>query len=254
MVNNIISRIYGEIGEPKAELVELLIYSSHTLACTRLSLDRIKLGIIGLGDEGFLAFHEVWHGYPRVHIAVDKLKELNEKLRMAIIEHELVHTILHGSLDYYLIPIPHMVKLDPKVLSTITYLVSVAVKDYEVLSTLLKHGFINEQIEYLRYMLESEVETVNVEPLNLEVKALIVSALLKHTITASPFIELNISRHYTWELLEKFICNIKTPRDVKFALLNISLNVIPKVKGDFQDKVLRVVGSIVEHLNLEYNK
>ncbi len=50
--------------------------------------------------EGGLS-HEALSGYPRVHIDLYKFIVLPERLKKAMLTHELVHVLLHGSPEFY---------------------------------------------------------------------------------------------------------------------------------------------------------
>ena len=81
--------------------------------------------------------------WPRIHVDYEICKSLRENYLKALLYHEVIHSILHGSLLNYII---NIAKIDLGSLGInlleATYLVSVVIKDLEVHGYLAKRGLI----------------------------------------------------------------------------------------------------------------
>lgn len=83
------------------------------------------------------------------------------------IRHEVGHSVLHGSLRYYLLPLPPALldladrfDISLQYATNLLYLISIAVKDYEVSRLLYERGYVDDQIAYAKHLLavtESDV-------------------------------------------------------------------------------------------------
>jgi len=134
-------------------LVEVHIYKDSTHAFRVLEVEAVDIGVIALGS--FIAMHEAWRGWPRIHVGLKELTVLQEGTIRGIILHEAGHSILHGSLKYYLIPLAPIQELVGPEAPLAAWLASTAVKDLEVAKLLVELGYIREAIDYASYSLES---------------------------------------------------------------------------------------------------
>ncbi len=158
-VKNIIS-IMQECYEriKNLEIVDLYIFEKGIDMQYFKMKDRIeRISSISLEEE-FFATHDAYYGIPRIMIAIDKLNKLPKEVWIGGIEHEVAHSILHGSIEYYVFSIPNILieysKKYPNLknfLGDIVYLISIAIKDYEVTDLLCKYDYIKEQYEYVKY-------------------------------------------------------------------------------------------------------
>lgn len=122
--------------------------------------EKEALGIVSEGEAEFISIHEAWRGYPRIHICAERIKNLSETVVLGAVQHELVHTILHGRSEFYtfrfskqLISISEVLGFDIQLLQQCVYLLSIALKDGEVVSRLVEMGFQIGQIALLEHML-----------------------------------------------------------------------------------------------------
>ena len=122
--------------------------------------EKEALGIFSEGEAEFVAIHEAWRGYPRIHICAERIKNLPEAVVLGAVQHELAHTVLHGRSEFYtfrfsrqLISASEALGFDMHLLQQCVYLLSIALKDGEVVSRLAKMGFQIGQIALLEHML-----------------------------------------------------------------------------------------------------
>ena len=101
----------------------------------------------------FRTFHEAFAGYPRIWVSAEL--DLTESRSRAVLQHEVGHAVLHWEISSYLIgiaePLKNMVdqgKMSSTQASTISYLVLIGVKDYEVSQLLRQHGIADDQIPF----------------------------------------------------------------------------------------------------------
>lgn len=122
--------------------------------------EKEALGIVSEGETEFIAIHEAWRGYPRIHICSERIKNLPETVVRGAVQHELAHAILHGRTEFYtfrfsrqLVSAGEALGLDIQLLQQCVYLLSIALKDGEVISRLVDIGFQSGQIALLEHML-----------------------------------------------------------------------------------------------------
>jgi len=122
--------------------------------------EKEALGIVSEGETEFIATHEAWRGYPRIHICSERIRNIPETVVRGAVHHELAHAILHGRTEFYafrfsrqLIAAGEAVGLDIQLLQHCVYLLSIALKDGEVVSLLAEIGFQSGQIALLAHML-----------------------------------------------------------------------------------------------------
>ena len=156
-------------GESAPKLLSIRIY--HLIDELRLFFRREKeaLGIAGEGEAEFIATHEAWRGYPRIHICSEHIKSLSGIVVQGAVQHELAHAILHGRREFYtfrysrrLIAEAHTVGFDMPLLQQLVYLISIALKDAEVVRKLAGAGFESGQIALLEHMIADTRDELNV--------------------------------------------------------------------------------------------
>ena len=127
--------------------------------------EKAELGITTAGESEFLATHEAWRGFPRIHVSLEKIRVLNEGVIQGLVQHEVAHALLHGRPEFYqfrfsetLLNAGRSAGLDFPLLQQLVYLLAVAVKDEEVVRFLAEGGLGPEQIRLLEYLLEDTEE------------------------------------------------------------------------------------------------
>jgi hypothetical protein len=122
--------------------------------------EKAEMGISTGGESEFLASHEAWRGFPRIHFFLEKIENLSEEIIQGVVQHEVGHALLHGNPEFYrfrfsthLQEIGRRAGLDLPILQQLVYLLSVAVKDEEVLRFLTGRGLGFYQSRLLEYLL-----------------------------------------------------------------------------------------------------
>lgn len=155
-VKHVVENFYTRVGR-KPELLEIYVYESTQLKLRELSRTALELGISVICD--YPLAHEAWIGWPRIHIDYEKCRQLNQNTLRALLVHECTHSLLHGSLDSYIVqPSRELVEVLGDTLVELLYLASTIVKDLEVHEYLVTHGFTNEVREYYEYTSRDLVE------------------------------------------------------------------------------------------------
>ncbi len=159
---------YGRLVPHGVAIVDLYVFERSSSVEAFLTREYKQVGVASAPfDELFFAMHDAWLGTPRIILCLERMKELPKLVRLGGIRHEVGHSVLHGSLEYYLIPLPPALlevadrfDLSREHVTNILYLISVAVKDYEVSRLLYEHGYVNDQVAYAKHLLatsESEI-------------------------------------------------------------------------------------------------
>ena len=122
--------------------------------------EKKALGVVSEGEAEFIATHEAWRGYPRIHICSERTRDLPEIVVQGAVQHELAHAILHGTPEFYTFRYSHHLITagktlgpDMQLLQQFVYLLSIALKDAEVIHKLAETGFESGQIALLEHML-----------------------------------------------------------------------------------------------------
>lgn len=127
--------------------------------------ERKELGVV-VGDEAdFLATHDAWRGYPRIHICQERLQGISDAVVRGVIHHEIIHAVLHGTPEFYTFRFSKELQeasrisgLDGSLLQQCVYLLSVAIKDFEVVQWLAERGFGFGQLAIVEYLISDTEE------------------------------------------------------------------------------------------------
>ncbi len=131
--------------------------------------EKAELEVVPGGESDFLATHEAWRGFPRIHIPIEKIEGLPEDVVEGIVQHEVGHALLHGNPEFYQFRFSRQLQesgrragLDLPTLQQLVYLLSVAIKDEAVIRLLSQKGVGLYQMRLLEYLLvdtEGEQQT-----------------------------------------------------------------------------------------------
>ncbi len=157
---------YRRIGRP--ELLELWIFERASMMDAVLAGEAASVGVRGpVSGLGFFATHDAWRGTPRIMVCLEGMRGLPHLLQLGGLRHEAGHSVLHGSLEHYIFPMPRSLLEASELLGgsrelaeTLLYLLSIAVKDFEVERLLVDHGFIDCQFAYAEYVIKPSREEV----------------------------------------------------------------------------------------------
>jgi hypothetical protein len=122
--------------------------------------EKQELGIVTGEETDFLATHEAWRGDPRIHICQEKVKDVPDVVIQSVLHHEISHALLHGTPEFYTFRYStkfqeagRICGLDLALLQRCVYLLSVAIKDYDVVTWLTDIGLGFGQLHLLEYMI-----------------------------------------------------------------------------------------------------
>jgi hypothetical protein len=191
-------------------------------------------------DDLFFSMHDAWTGISRIIICLERMKKLPTLARDGGIHHEVGHSILHGSLRYYIFSVPGTLqnlakcfKLSRQNVTNMTYLISTAVKDYEVSRLLRKHGYVEDQIAFARHILtptESDKIIWEVSRRKPHAEVLCLMSYMKLIGHVTPFLAVSHSRREMNRCLKE------------------SLSFLPK---EFSTKILEETPKIFQQLKLD---
>jgi len=241
---------YRRFGSRVPYKVEVHIVDSETTMQDLLKEEKLRLGITTSGDEGFICCHDAWRGYPRIIFCLERLAKLNRLARLGAVRHEAAHSVLHGSLEYYIFRIPEdcrhiaMIKgIDSAVLDQALYFLSVAVKDFEATRFLVQHDYIGCQFAFaLEWLKSSEEDKLawKLAAANRQAKFVCATALLKPTLFAHPLLALPRSKRISLE---------------QQVQLGARVEGLVEHLGDAErNKLLQVANIIVENLTEDTHK
>jgi hypothetical protein len=196
----ILNDCYSRLGAHSVEIVDLYVFGRSLSLSAFVNEEKRKLGIrTSAFEEGFLAVHDAWHGTPRIMVACDTLSRAPKLVGIGGLHHEVAHTVLHGSLEYYTFSIPiFLLDLERKqaisrqVMTDLAYLTSLAVKDYEVTRLLYENGYVEDQVAYNEYFLkpsEEEAEAWKLAEKNKVARLLFLVSVLKTACCATPLMK-----------------------------------------------------------------
>ena len=249
-VDGVLRDCYRRFGSRVPYKVEVEIVDTGITMRDFLKEEKFKLGITTSGDEDYICSHDAWRGYPRIILCFEKLAKLNRLARLGAVRHEAAHSVLHGSLEYYIFRIPEECRhtaiikaIDSAVLDQALYYLSVAVKDFEATRFLVQHDYISCQFAFaLEWLQSSEEDRLawNTAKANRQAKFLYQTALLKPTLFAHPLLALPRSKRISLE---------------QQVLLGRRVEELVEHLGDAeQNRLLQVTNVIVEGLTEDTHK
>lgn len=127
--------------------------------------EKAELGVFSGGESDFLATHEAWRGFPRIHISLEKIQGIPEVVVQGVVQHEIGHALLHGRPEFYqfrfsnrLLEAGQSAGLDFPMIQRLVYFLSLAVKDEEAVRLLGEAELGLYQIRLLEYLMENTEE------------------------------------------------------------------------------------------------
>jgi len=208
-VVNTLSECYRRFSSSASNMVEVQIVDMEITVRDFLREEKLRVGIASGGEGVLICSHDAWRGYPRIVVCSENLNRLGKLARTGAIRHGAAHSVLHGSLEYYIFRISgdclHTAKikgLDTSVLEQVLHYLSVAVKDFEASRFLIKHDYINCQFAYAleRIRLSEEDRSAwKSAKANRQAKFLYQASLLKPVLFAHPLLALPRSRKISLE-------------------------------------------------------
>jgi len=164
----VMKECYSRLAPHEVTLVDLYVLERSSSTEAFLAKESKEVGVISAPfDELFFAMHDAWRGTPRIVLCLERMRRLPRLVQIGGIRHEVGHSILHGSLRYYLLPLPPVLldlserfNFSLEYATNMLYLISIAVKDYEVSRLLHERGYVEDHVAYVKHVLtvsESDV-------------------------------------------------------------------------------------------------
>lgn len=134
--------------------------------------EKEELGVVTGEDMEFLATHEAWRGYPRIHICQERVKDVPDAVLRGVLHHEIGHAVLHGTPGFYTFRYSNRLQeagrscgLDLGLLQQCVYLLSIAVKDHDVVTWLAGIGLAHSQLMLIEHMICDTEEERRIWPM-----------------------------------------------------------------------------------------
>jgi hypothetical protein len=177
------------------------------------------------------------------------MKKLPRLVEVGGIRHEVGHTILHGNLRYYLLLSPPALleiagqfNLSSEYMTNLLYLVSIAVKDYEVTRLLYQRGYVEDQVAYVKFLLKVSEDDIlswkisQGKPLS---KALYLISCLKPASCAAPLLA---DKEFGEEVRHHLIEGLSyLPSDLSTLLLKVIEEEFPSLGTDTLDNIDHII-------------
>jgi hypothetical protein len=247
---DIMQECYSRLAPHDVSLVDLYVFERSSSAEAFFARERREVGVASESfDELFFAMHDAWRGTPRITLCLEKMKELPEGVKVGGIHHEVGHTVLHGSPRYYilsfspsLLEIANKFNLSSEYMTNLLYLVSIAVKDYEVTRLLYQRGYVEDQVAYAKFMLkisEDDILSWKISQGKPYSEALCLISYLKAAGCAAPFLaDKNFGEELRQLLIESFSY---LPTDISALLLRVIEEGFPSLGADTFDNIDHVI-------------
>lgn len=190
---------YGRLAPHKVSLVDLYVFERSSSVEAFLAKEYEEVGVVSASfDELFFAMHDAWRGTSRVILCLERMKKLPKLVQVGGIRHEVGHSVLHGSLRYYLLSLPPALldladrfDISSQYATNLLYLISISVKDYEVSRLLYERGYVEDQIAYAKHLLtvtESDILSWEMSRGNPLAEILFLISCLKTASCAAPLL------------------------------------------------------------------
>lgn len=252
LVKNTLEECYLQLEPHEVAYVDLCLFESAAQMRAFFTREKLSLGIAGVFDDLFVAQHDAWRGTPRISICLDRLRALPNEAQVGNIRHEACHSILHGSIEYYMIPLSLISAfVDKREFSgesaaSFVYLVSIAVKDFEVAKFLFERGRLKDQVAYATNILcttEDERLAWRVSRGNRVAEILCIVSRFKEVCCAAPFLS---GQRFGDELKDGIVENLSyLGSDIVEKLLWIAKHDLPKLGQDTMKNINVVSGLLL---------
>jgi len=157
----VMEECYSRLAPHDVTLVDLYVFDRSSSLEAFLAKESSEVGVASAPfDELFFAMHDAWRGTPRITLCLERMRGLPKLVQIGGVRHEVGHSVLHGGLGYYFMSLPpgllglvDRFGLSLEYAMNLLYLVSIAVKDYEVTRLLHERGYVEDQVAYAKYLL-----------------------------------------------------------------------------------------------------
>jgi len=252
-INSVIGTMeecYSRLAPHEVSVVDLYVFERSSSVEVFLAKECREVGVASASfDELFFAMHDAWRGTPRIILCFERMKRLPGLVKTGGIRHEVGHSILHGSLRYYLLSFPPPLleladrfNLSFEYVTNMLYLISIAVKDYEVSRLLYGRGYVEDQVAYAKHLLkvsESDVLSWEISRGKPPAEALCLISCLKAAGCAAPLLtDKKVGEEMKRHLMESLSY---LPADLSAPLLKVILEGFPSLEKDTLDNIDRMI-------------
>jgi hypothetical protein len=253
----VMKECYSRLEPHEVALVDLYIFK-HSSSMEAFTVKESKE--VGVGsssfDEQFFAMHDAYRGISRIILCLERMEKLPKLVQVGGIRHEVGHSVLHGSPNYYLLPLPLPLldfigrfNVSRQFATNLFYLISIAVKDYEVSRLLYGRGYVGDQLAYAKHMLkvtESDERSWELSRERPLAKVLCLVSCLKPAGCAAPFLS---DKRLCGKMKRLLVENLSyLPTEYSTRLLNM----IPKSFASLEENTLsnidKMAGLVVENI------
>lgn len=238
-VRNALNGCYLQLEPHEVTFLDLYLFESATLMRAFFINEKHRMGIASRGfDDAFVAQHDAWRGASRISICLERLRLLPREAQIGSIEHEVGHSILHGGIEYYVIPqslIPPFVVKHSSEESARSFLdlVSIAVKDYEVTRYLFGRGCDRGQVAYVINVVDATEDDKlawRISRGNRVAEILCIVSRLKEVCCAAPFLQ---DERFRNDIEDRLVKNLSYMGcDVVTKLMFIARHELPELGAD----------------------
>ncbi|UCD39648.1 MAG: hypothetical protein JSV87_04355 [Candidatus Bathyarchaeota archaeon] len=259
-VNEIINTMrscYSRLAPSEIRLVDLYIFAHSSGVEAFLSEESRRVGVASSSfDDLFFSMHDAWTGISRIIVCLERMKKLSTLAQKGGIHHEVGHSVLHGSLAYYIFSVPlalqdlaQRFRLSRQYVTNMLYLISIAVKDYEVSRLLHEHGFDEDQIALAKHLLtptESDRTTWEISRENPRARALCLTSYMKLIGHATPFLTLKPSRRGMIHYLRESLAFL--PKEYASMILGETPQIFQQLKLETSNNVDTFTRLVIERI------
>ena len=254
---SIMEECYKRLKPRGLPLVDVFLFERSSALEAFLSQEYAKMGVTSSRfDEEFYAIHDAWRGLPRISVSVERIQSLPELTRAGILRHEVGHSVLHGSPQYYIFPMPQPLlkasesyDLTAQYLNDLLYLISIAVKDFEVTRLLHSRAYIEDQVAYAESILKASQDDLiawEIGKIKPQAKILCIVSRLKDFSCASALMSDGMLRE---EIRTRLLEGMNYfPEDIRVNILTIIEKLPSLLQADTLGNVNELTRIVVEKL------
>ena len=221
--------------------------------------EKEELEVVTGEDTEFLATHEAWRGYPRIHICHERVKDLPDALLRGVLHHEISHAVLHGTPEFYTFRYSNRLQetgrpcgLDLPLLQQCVYLLSIAVKDHDVVTFLAGIGLAQGQLALIEHMIGDTDEERRIWPMICNHPAqrkLALAVFLKTLLPIEAMISKRIKRagivKIQWKEANRWL-----PEGIQDGLIRFARSITPDAQKPFQKRLEQATFRLITDSNL----
>jgi len=208
--------------------------------------EKKALGVITGEETDFLATHDAWRGYSRIHICEERLEGIPSAIAQGVVHHEISHALQHGTQEFYTFRFSTNLRevgrthgLDLAHLQQCVYFLSVAIKDWEAVQGLAEKGLAFSQFALLEHLISDTDEERRVWELvhgNSALRTIALAAFLKTLLPIDAMVSLGIEEAHAlrnrWEEAYRWL-----PQGAREALFRLAQITRKRKQKTFQERL-----------------